>query len=144
MFFLAILITINSSLSCVIFTHRMKHILTLVLFVTMCGPFGYSQADIPGAKAFIKAFGTDTELNLEKCCFAAYGWHIAEEVKNEGIQLGKLYSDDVAFELLISAITPQISEQYFTTPDGEIVVVSSQAQFEKVLGRFLVNVDASN
>ena len=122
----------------------MKHILTLLLLATMCGPLGYSQADIPGAKAYEKAFGTDTELNLEKCCFAAYGWHIAEEVKNEGVQIDTLNSDDVAVELLISSVNPQISEQYFTTPDGRIVVVSSQAQFDKVLERFLVNVNASN
>ena len=74
----------------------MKHILTLLLLSTMCMPLGYSQADIPGAKAFQIAFGSDTELNLEKCCFAAYGWHIAEEVKNKGIQVGQLNSDDVA------------------------------------------------
>ena len=67
-----------------------------------------------------------------------------EEVKNEGVQIGTLNSDDVAVELLISSVNPQISEQYFTTPDGRIVVVSSQAQFDKVLGRFLVNVNASN
>ena len=112
--FLAILITINSSLSCRIFTCKMKHILTLLLLVNICGPLCYSQTDIPGAKAYEKAFGTDTELNLEKCCFAAYGWHISEELKNEEIKLGQLNSDDVAVELLTSEVNPKISEQYFT------------------------------
>ncbi len=121
----------------------MKHILTLFLIANLWGSVGYSQAEIPGAKTFKQAFGTDTELNLEKCCFAAYGWHIIKEVKTEIVQLGQLNSDDIALELLINEVNPRISEQYFSTPDGRIVVVSSQDQFDKIFGRFLVNVNAS-
>ena len=55
---------------------------------------------------------------LQKLC-------VAEKVKNEGVQLVTLNSDDVAVELLIRSVNPQISEQYFITPDGRIVTGAS-------------------
>ena len=105
--------------------------------------YGYSQSDIPGADSFKKAFGEEVTLDLEKCCFAEYGWHIALEVKSEYVQVENLNGNDVAVELLVASITPQESEQYFITPDGRLVVVSSFSSFDKVLGRYLVNINAT-
>ena len=122
----------------------MKRILTLLFLATICLSYGYSQSDIPGADSFKKAFGEEIALDLEKCCFAEYGWHIAQEMKNDNVQVESLQGNDVAVELLVASITPQTSEQYFNTPDGRLVVVSSFSTFEKVLGRYLVNVNATN
>ena len=122
----------------------MKHILPLFFLTTIGISYGYSQSDIPGADSFQKAFGEEIALDVEKCCFAEYGWHIACEVKNDTVRIQNLQGNDVAVELLLASITPQTSEQYFTTPDGRLVVVSSFSTFEKMLSRFIVNVNATN
>ena len=122
----------------------MKRILTLLFLTTIGFSYGYSQSDIPGADSFQKAFGAEVALNLEKCCFAEYGWHIALELKNDNVQIQNLQGNDIAVELLVASITPQTSEQYFNTPDGRLVVVSSFSTFQKILSRYLVNVNATN
>ncbi len=134
----------NSSLSCKTITGKMKHILTLFVFMTLSMSFVFAQSEIPGQTAFESAFGTDVELDLEKCCMAAYGWHIAKEIKIEGVTTIPLKSDDVAKEILKSNITPTDHDQYFTTPDGRIVVVSNITQFEKIYGRYLLNMNSKN
>ena len=122
----------------------MKHILTLFVFMATSMSFVIAQSDIPGQKAFESAFGTEVELNLEKCCMAEYGWHIAKEIKVEGVTTISLKSNDVAKEILKSNITPTAQDQYFTTPDGRIVVVSNITQFEKILERYLLNMKSNN
>ncbi|MBM72363.1 MAG: hypothetical protein CL847_06230 [Crocinitomicaceae bacterium] len=121
----------------------MKHILTLLLLATMSMSYGIAQSKIPGQEAFESAFGTSVELDLEKCCLAAYGWHNAKEIKFEGVTVVSLKSNNVAKELLKSNITPSAKEQYFTAPDGRIIVVLAMDQFEKVYGRFLINLNAT-
>ena len=54
-----------------------------------------------------------------------------------------LKSNNVAKELLKSNITPGAKEQYFTAPDGRIIVVLAMDQLEKVYGRFLINLNAT-
>ena len=68
-------------------------------------------------------FGTSVELNYELCCFAEYGWHNAERLSMK-VAPDTLESDDVAVELLKLGIKPQPTEQYFTTPNGKIVIVA--------------------
>lgn len=122
----------------------MKHVLTLLILMAASLSMCIAQSVIPGQKAFESAFGTNVDLNLEKCCIAAHGWHIASEIKFEGITPTALKSNEVAQELLKSNIVPIETEQYFTTPDGRIVVVYAQDQFDKVYGRFLINLNATN
>ena len=122
----------------------MKHILTLLILVTASITYVIAQSEIPGQAAFESAFGTNVELDVEKCCLAVYGWHIAKEIKTEDVELVSLKSNNVATELLKSNISPKSQEQYFSTPDGRIVVVSNTTQFEKIYGRYLINMNASN
>jgi glucan phosphoethanolaminetransferase (alkaline phosphatase superfamily) len=98
--FLAILITINSSLSCKTITRKMKYVLTLLILVVASMSMCSAQSEVPGQKAFESALGTNVDLDLEKCCIAAHGWHIASEIKFEGINPTALKSNEVAEELL--------------------------------------------
>ena len=112
----------------------------MIASASMC----LSQSIVPGQNAFENAFGSSVELDYELCCFAEYGWHNAIEIKFEGITPVALKSDDVAVELLKLGIEPQPSEQYFTTPNGKIVVVARDDVFEKILSRYLINLKSSN
>ena len=132
----------NSSLSCKTITCDMKHFLTLLFIATASMTMCFAQSGIPGQNAFETAFGTSVELDLNLCCFASHGWHIATEIKFEGIQTTSLESENVAVELLQLGIEPQSEEQYFTTPSGKIVVVAKEDNFEKILGRYLINLNA--
>ena len=120
----------------------MKHVLPLLLLAAMSMSYGIAQYDIPGQEAFESIFGTSVELDLEKCCLAAYGWHNAKEIKFEGVSVESLKSNNVKEELLKSNIFPTLEEQYFYVPDGRIIVVMSRHQFEKVYGRFIINLNA--
>ena len=133
----------NSSLSCMLITKIMKHILTLLFLMITSASVYFSQLEVPGQHAFRSVFGTSVELNYELCCFAEYGWHNAIEIKFEGITPVALKSDDVAVELLKLGIEPLPSEQYFTTPNGRIVVVARDDVFEKILSRYLINLNSS-
>ena len=121
----------------------MKHILTLLFFVTLGASFCLSQSEIPGQNAFESAFGTTVEFDLNKCCFAAYGWHSTSELKFDVENVQSLKSENIAEELLVLGIEPGSTEQYFTTPNGTIVVVSTASNFEKVLARYLINQNAT-
>ena len=134
----------NSSLSCEIITSIMKHILILLFLMIASASMCLCQSEVPGQNAFENAFGTSVELDYELCCFAEYGWHNATEIKFEGITPVALESDDVAVELLMLGIEPQPSEQYFTTPNGKIVVVARDDVFKKILSRYLINLNSSN
>ena len=133
----------NSSLSCKSITRIMKHILTLSFLMIASASMYLSQSAVPGQNAFENVFGTSVELDYELCCFAEYGWHNAIEIKFEGITPVALKSDDVAVELLKLGIEPLPSEQYFTTPNGRIVVVARDDVFEKILSRYLINLNSS-
>ena len=122
----------------------MKYILTLLFLMIASASMCLSQSIVPGQNAFENAFGSSVELDYELCCFAEYGWHNAIEIKFEGIKPVALKSDDVAVELLKLGIEPLPSEQYFTTPNGKVVVVARDDVFEKILSRYLINLKSSN
>ena len=121
----------------------MKHILILLFLTVASASICLCQSEVPGQNAFENAFGTSVELDYKLCCFAEYGWHNATEIKFEGITPVALESDDVAVELLKLGIEPQPSEQYFITPNGMIVVVARDDVFEKILSRYLINLNSS-
>ena len=123
-------------------TKIMKHILTLLFLMITSASVYFSQLEVPGQHAFRSVFGTSVELNYELCCFAEYGWHNVHKIKYEGITPVTLESDDVAVELLKLGIEPQATEQYFTTPSGQIVIVSKEENFKKIYDRFLINLEA--
>ena len=121
----------------------MKHILTLLFIMTIGTSLCLAQSDIPGQSAFESAFGTSVELDLNKCCLAAYGWHSTSELKFDDVDVQSLDSDNIAIELLKSGIEPKSTEQYFITPNGKYVVVSNETQFEKIFGRYLIDLNAT-
>ena len=51
--------------------------------------------------------------------------------------------DNIAERLLQSEIMPLENEQFFKLSDGRYVVVSSQSTFDKVFGRYLINMNAT-
>jgi hypothetical protein len=103
-----------------------------------------AQSDLPGQAAVVSVYGADVELDLTKCCFAAYGWHIALEVKTEDIG-GLIFTEyNLAKQLFEAGISYEKEEQYYAIDDGRYLVVSSAENFEKVLSRYLVNVNSQN
>tara|TARA_Y100000589_G_C26619827_1_gene413713 strand:- start:26 stop:400 length:375 start_codon:yes stop_codon:yes gene_type:complete len=120
----------------------MKHFFSLIFILSSCTYLCFSQSDIPGQTVFEAVFGKSVELDYKKCCFAAYGWHKTSKIKFEEVHVQDLDSEDIAFELLQLGILPIDTEQYFTTPSGQIVIVSKEENFKKVYDRFLINLDA--
>ena len=120
----------------------MKHFFSLIFLISSSAFLCLGQSEIPGQTTFEAVYGKTVEIDYFKCCFAAYGWHKASEIKFEGVQIQNLQTDDIAFELLQLGIEPSNAEQYFTTPSGQIVIVSKEENFKKVYDRFLINLDA--
>jgi len=80
---------------------------------------------------------------MRLCCFAAYGWHSASELKvnPETLPLpGE--GDDIANRLVSAGIVPALAEQFFMMEDGSYVVVSKIDTFEKLLRRYIINSNA--
>jgi hypothetical protein len=126
----------------------MKKLLSVLFILSAFAYSSYAQSDLPGQNVVDSVFEPselDKEENLNKCCFAVYGWHIAAEVKtgNSPIPLS-LDDGDIAATLLLKGITPLYEEQYFVLDDGRIVVISSISTFEKVLFRFTINANSLN
>jgi len=122
----------------------MKQILSLLFLMSGAAIFVVAQSDLPGQSAVEAVFGTDVELDLTKCCFAAYGWHIAIGIKSEEISTMKFSTNNIAEQLFEAGISNELDEQFFALDDGTFLVVSSLSNFEKVLGRYLINVNSQN
>ena len=122
----------------------MKQILSLLFLMSGAAIFVVAQSDLPGQSAVEAVFGTDVELDLTKCCFAAYGWHIAIGIKSEEISTMKFSTNNIAEQLFEAGISNELDEQFFALDDGTFIVVSSLSNFEKVLGRYLINVNSQN
>jgi hypothetical protein len=128
----------------------MKQIFTVftsVILLFIFSPILDAQVEFPGSDAVSKVLGVeflDTEAAAELCCFAAYGWHKSPELKFNNIYLPLPNTGDGIAERLLSAgVTPQIEEQFFSLEDGSYVIVSSIDNFDKILGRFLINYSAN-
>lgn len=106
--------------------------------------FVVAQSDLPGQSAVEAVYGTDVDLDLTKCCFAAYGWHIAIGIKSEEISTMKFSTNNIAEQLFEAGISNELDEQFFALDDGTFLVVSSLSNFEKILGRYLINVNSQN
>ena len=122
----------------------MKQILSLLFLMSGAATFVVAQSDLPGQSAVEAVFGADVELDLTKCCFAAYGWHIAIGIKSEEISTMKFSTNNIAEQLFEAGISNELDEQFFALDDGTFIVVSSLSNFEKVLGRYLINVNSQN
>jgi len=122
----------------------MKQILSLLFLMSGAAIFVVAQSDLPGQSAVEAVFGTDVELDLTKCCFAAYGWHIAIGIKSEEISTMKFSTNNIAEQLFEAGISNELDEQFFALDDGTFLVVSSLSNFEKILGRYLINVNSQN
>ena len=122
----------------------MKQILSLLFLMSGAAIFVVAQSDLPGQSAVEAVFGTDVELDLTKCCFAAYGWHIAIGIKSEEISTMKFSTNNIAEQLFEAGISNELDEQFFALDDGTFLVVFSLSNFEKVLGRYLINVNSQN
>ena len=122
----------------------MKQILSLLLLVSGAATFVVAQSDLPGQSAVEAVYGADVELDLTKCCFAAYGWHIAIGIKSEEISTMKFSINNIAEQLFEAGISNELDEQFFALDDGTFLVVSSLSNFEKILGRYLINANSQN
>jgi hypothetical protein len=122
----------------------MKQLLSLLFLMSGAATFVVAQSDLPGQTAVEAVFGTDVELDLTKCCFAAYGWYIAIGIKSDEVGAKKFKADNIAEQLFEAGIKNELEEQFFTLEDGRYLVVSSAENFEKVLGRYLINVNSQN
>ena len=122
----------------------MKQILSLLFLMSGAATFVVAQSDLPGQSAVEAVYGTDVDLDLTKCCFAAYGWHIAIGIKSEEISTMKFSTNNIAEQLFEAGISNELDEQFFALDDGTFLVVSSLSNFEKILGRYLINVNSQN
>jgi hypothetical protein len=122
----------------------MKQILSLLFLMSGAATFVVAQSDLPGQSAVEAVYGTDIDLDLTKCCFAAYGWHIAIGIKSEEISTMKFSTNNIAEQLFEAGISNELDEQFFALDDGTFLVVSSLSNFEKILGRYLINVNSQN
>lgn len=130
------------SLSCRLINSSMKYLFTLLISITVINAELPAQQEIPGQTAVEAVFGVSENLDLNLCCFAAYGWHVTSEIKGEHPIVGMIETQDIASYLLTNSITPMQEEQYFQLADGRFVVIVSEATYAKVYGRFLINLNA--
>ena len=117
----------------------MKYFFSLLMFTAVVTAELPAQQGLPGQTAVEAVFGKSSELDLELCCFAAYGWHVANETKHNNSVLGSISTDNITHYLLENDIRPGEVEQYFQLADGRYVVVSTIDTFNKVFGRYLIN-----
>jgi hypothetical protein len=129
----------------------MKHIFLIfsaVLLMTLSSDnlSAQTNTDLPGSDVITSLY---PELSLHSaegvrlCCFAAYGWHSASELKfNTESQPLPGEGDDIAQRLVSAGIVSALAEQFFMMEDGSYVVVSKIDIFEKLLSRYIINVDA--
>ena len=129
----------------------MKHIFLIfsaVLLMTLSSDnlSAQTNTDLPGSDVITSLY-PELSLNsaegMRLCCFAAYGWHSASELKfNTESQPLPGEGDDIAKRLVSAGIVSALAEQFFMMEDGSYVVVSKIDIFEKLLSRYIINVDA--
>jgi hypothetical protein len=56
----------------------------------------------------------------------------------------KFSTNNIAEQLFEAGISNELDEQFFALDDGTFLVVSSLSNFEKILGRYLINVNSQN
>ena len=129
----------------------MKHfflILSSVILLTLSSPYvsGQTNNNLPGSdiitSLYPELFLSSAE-GMRLCCFAAYGWHYASELKisitNQPLP-GE--GNDIAKRLISAGITSQLEEQIFTIEGEGYVVVFNINTFEKILSRYIINANA--
>jgi hypothetical protein len=126
----------------------MKHIFLIfsaVLLMTLSSGSLSAQTntDLPGSDVITSLY---PELSLHSaegvslCCFAAYGWHSASELKfNTETQPLPGEGDDIAKRLISGGIVSALADQFFIMEDDSYVVVSKITTFEKLLSRYIIN-----
>jgi len=129
----------------------MKHIFLIfsaVLLMTLSSGNLSAQTttDLPGSNVIASLY-PELSLNSDEavrlCCFAAYGWHSASELKfNTETQHLPGEGDDIAKRLISGGIVSALADQFFIMEDGSYVVVSRLDIFEKLLRRYVVNSNA--
>ena len=129
----------------------MKHIFLIfsaVLLMTLSSGnlSAQTNTDLPGSDVITSLY---PELSLHSaegvrlCCFAAYGWHSTPELKFEtNAQPLPGEGGDIAKRLLNAGVVSEFEEQFFMMEDDNYVVVSKIDIFEKLLSRYIINVDA--
>ncbi|PCJ82326.1 MAG: hypothetical protein COA49_02165 [Bacteroidetes bacterium] len=120
-------------------------VFSAILLMSLIPPSAYCQSDIPGSSDVKSVFGItqiETDDDLELCCFAAYGWHLVDELKFDA-EISEFPFEDISIveRLLKFGLRPIDTEQYYQLEDGRIVVILSRSNFEKILDRFIRNVN---
>lgn len=118
----------------------------LLLTLSSANLSAQTDYDLPGSDVINSLYpelSPNSAEGMRLCCFAAYGWHYAPDLKivpthqplpGEG--------DDIAKRLISSGITSQLEEQFFTIEDEGYIVVSKIDTFEKVLSRYIINANS--
>jgi len=129
----------------------MKHIFLIfsaVLLMTLSSENLSAQTtiDLPGSDVITSLYPElllNSDEGVRLCCFAAYGWHSASELKfNTETQHLPGEGDDIAKRLISGGIVSALADQFFIMEDGSYVVVSRLDIFEKLLRRYVVNSNA--
>ena len=129
----------------------MKHtflIFSAVLLITLSSDnlTAQTNTDLPGSDVITSIY-PELSLNsvegMRLCCFAAYGWYSPPKFKFEtNAQPLPGEGDDIAKRLLNAGVVSEFEEQFFIMDDDIYVVVSKRDIFEKLLSRYIINVDA--
>ena len=129
----------------------MKHIFLLfsaVLLITLYSDNLTAQTniDLPGADVITSIYPELSLTSVEGmrlCCFAAYGWYSTPQLKFEtNAQPLPGEGDDIARRLLNAGIVSEMEEQFFIMDEDNYVVVSKIDIFEKLLSRYIINIEA--
>jgi hypothetical protein len=118
----------------------------LLLTLSSANLSAQTDNDLPGSDV-INSLYPELFLNsaegMRLCCFAAYGWHYAPDLKiAPTTQPLPGEGDDIAKRLISAGITSQLEEQFFTIEDEGYIVVSKIDTFEKVLSRYIINANS--
>lgn len=129
----------------------MKHIFLLfsaVLLITLYSDNLTAQTniDLPGADVITSIYPELSLTSVEGmrlCCFAAYGWYSTPKLKfKTNAQPLPGEGDDIARRLLHAGIVSELEEQFFMMDEDSYVVVSKIDIFEKLLSRYIINIEA--
>ena len=118
----------------------------LLLTLSSVNVSAQNNNNLPGSDVinslYPELFSSSAE-GMRLCCFAAYGWHYAPDLKiPPTIQPLPGEGDDIAKRLISAGITSQLEEQIFTMEGEGYVVVSNIDTFEKVLSRYMINANS--
>ena len=110
----------------------MKHIFlifsaVLLMTLSLGNLSAQTNTDLPGSDVITSLY---PELSLHStegvrlCCFAAYGWHSASELKfNAETQPLPGEGDDIAKRLISGGIVSALADQFFIMEDDSYVVI---------------------